>query len=229
MQRAGAEGQLEAVVLGRIVRAGDLDSADDGEVVERPVVERRRHDADVHDVDAGAGEPVDQRVAQTRRRSAGCRGRRRSRRAPRARRGTPRTRRRARAPPRASGRGRRRRGCRTAERSRRRWPCDRSKATNGPRAAAARPRRARRSTRRLSAASHGGRAASSPTAGRRRRAAHAGRPTLRESRRLLGHDAEARISRDARPSTTRVSPPDGSGAGALPARGRMNITITTYM
>ena len=52
VNRLGAERELEAVVLGRIVRAGDLDAADDVEMVERPVQQRRRHHADVDDVDA---------------------------------------------------------------------------------------------------------------------------------------------------------------------------------
>ena len=64
VQRLGAEAELEAVVLGRIVRAGDLDAADDVQVVQAPVEHGRRHDADVDDVDAGARQAVDERVAQ---------------------------------------------------------------------------------------------------------------------------------------------------------------------
>ena len=52
VQRLVPSAELEAVVLGRIVRAGDLDAADDVEVVQAPVEQRRRDDADVDDVDA---------------------------------------------------------------------------------------------------------------------------------------------------------------------------------
>src|SRR5439155_25946675 len=59
-----AERELEAVVLRRIVRSRDLNAADDVEVVQRPVVQRRRHDTDVDHIDPGCCQPADQRVAQ---------------------------------------------------------------------------------------------------------------------------------------------------------------------
>ena len=47
VNRAAVEAHLEAVVVGRIVAAGDLDAASHGLVVQRPVEHGRRHDADV--------------------------------------------------------------------------------------------------------------------------------------------------------------------------------------
>ena len=70
VHRALLERELEPVVLGRIMRAGDLDSADDRQMMQRPVVERGRYDADVDHVDARCGQAVDQCVTQ--RRSAGA-------------------------------------------------------------------------------------------------------------------------------------------------------------
>src|SRR5205823_2066584 len=64
MQRVLADGQLEPVVLRRIVRSGNLDAANDVEMMETPIIQGRRDDANVDDVGAGAGEAIDQRVAQ---------------------------------------------------------------------------------------------------------------------------------------------------------------------
>src|SRR6185312_15077784 len=62
--RGRAERQLESVVLGRIVRAGDLDPAGDREMIERPVEERCRHLSDVDHIESGLGEPAHERIAQ---------------------------------------------------------------------------------------------------------------------------------------------------------------------
>src|ERR1700682_5713082 len=59
--RCGAEAQLETVVLGRIVGARDLDSANDVQIVLRPVCERRRYNSDIDDVDAARQKTHDQR------------------------------------------------------------------------------------------------------------------------------------------------------------------------
>src|SRR6185312_11893970 len=66
VHRALADRELEPVVLGRVVRSCDLNAADDVEMVQAPVVQRRRHDPDVRDVDARRGETVDERVAELR-------------------------------------------------------------------------------------------------------------------------------------------------------------------
>ena len=64
VQRAGTDAALEAVVLGRIVRARDLDAGDHRQVMEAPIQERRRHLADVDHVEPTGVEPAHQRVAQ---------------------------------------------------------------------------------------------------------------------------------------------------------------------
>src|SRR6266699_3563163 len=62
---AGCETKLESVVLGRIVGAGDLDSADHIQIVLGPVGERGRNDSDVHHVDAACEQPRHQRSMQS--------------------------------------------------------------------------------------------------------------------------------------------------------------------
>ena len=59
--RAALQQQLEAVVVGRVVAAGDLDAAVDVEIVGREIEHRRGAHADLHDVDAALGEAADQR------------------------------------------------------------------------------------------------------------------------------------------------------------------------
>ena len=107
---------LEAVVLGRVVAAGDQHAAVGVEVEHREVEHRRGHDADVDDVDARrqqarASAPACRRGEETRqsrpsvmrcarrRGAGGCRSRGRDRRRSRS-----------------GDRGRRCRGCRTRER-----------------------------------------------------------------------------------------------------------------
>ena len=63
--RHGAgEAELEAVVLGRVMAGRDLDSARGAEPAGGEVVHRRRGEADVEDVEAGAGQPVAERRRQ---------------------------------------------------------------------------------------------------------------------------------------------------------------------
>src|SRR6266550_2843879 len=62
---AGSEAKLESVVLGRIVGAGDLDSADYIQIVLGPVGERGRNDSDVHHVDAAGQQTRHQRSMQS--------------------------------------------------------------------------------------------------------------------------------------------------------------------
>jgi hypothetical protein len=64
VQRGRADAHLEAVVLGRIVRPGDLDPRHHRLMVEGPVQQRRGHDAHVDDIDATPGQPGDQRLTQ---------------------------------------------------------------------------------------------------------------------------------------------------------------------
>ncbi len=56
VQRLMADAQLESVVFRGIVRAGDLDPAHDRLLMQRPVHERGRHDAQVEYIDSAAGE-----------------------------------------------------------------------------------------------------------------------------------------------------------------------------
>ena len=56
-----ADADLEAVVLGRVVAAGDLDGAVEVEVEEREVGDRRRADAEVDDVEAGLEQALAER------------------------------------------------------------------------------------------------------------------------------------------------------------------------
>ena len=64
VNRLGAERELEAVVLRRVVRAGHLYAADHVEVIQRPVEQRRRHLSNVDDVEPALREPAHERVAQ---------------------------------------------------------------------------------------------------------------------------------------------------------------------
>src|SRR6185503_9678244 len=63
VQGRGARAELEAVVLGWVVRPRDLNAAGHADVMQRPIEERRRHHADVDDVASGAGQAIDQSVA----------------------------------------------------------------------------------------------------------------------------------------------------------------------
>ena len=80
--RAALQQQLEAVVVGRVVAAGDLDAAVDVEIVGREIEHRRGAHADLHDVDPAFGQAADQRGFEHPANGCGRRGRRRSRRAP---------------------------------------------------------------------------------------------------------------------------------------------------
>jgi len=64
MQRIGPHAQLEPVVLGRIMRPGDLDAGNDRLVIERPIEQRSRHDTHVDDVHTAAGEPLHHRLTE---------------------------------------------------------------------------------------------------------------------------------------------------------------------
>ena len=64
VHRLRAEAQLEPVVLGRVVRAGNLDAADHGQVVQAPVQHRRWYDSDIHDTHAGGCQSLHQGIAQ---------------------------------------------------------------------------------------------------------------------------------------------------------------------
>src|SRR2546423_1277996 len=59
--RSGADPQLEAVVLGRIVGAGDLDAANDVQIVLRPVRDRSWDNSDIDYVNAARHETCDKR------------------------------------------------------------------------------------------------------------------------------------------------------------------------
>ncbi len=66
MQRARSANAFEAVVLRRIVAAGDHDGAVRIQVLRRVVKHGRGHGADVGDVASGGQETFDQRIAQAR-------------------------------------------------------------------------------------------------------------------------------------------------------------------
>ena len=66
MQRARAADAFEAVVLGRIVAAGDHDGAVRVQVLRRVIEHRRGDGADVGDVATGGQQALDERVAQAR-------------------------------------------------------------------------------------------------------------------------------------------------------------------
>ena len=59
--RGGSQPQLETVVLARIVGSRDLDSANDVQVMLRPIRERRRDNSDIDDINAASQEPGNQR------------------------------------------------------------------------------------------------------------------------------------------------------------------------
>src|SRR5206468_10623510 len=63
--RVRCQSELESVVFGRIMGAGDLDSADDVEVVLRPVRQRRGNDPDVDDVDSAREQSGHQSLVQS--------------------------------------------------------------------------------------------------------------------------------------------------------------------
>jgi len=65
INRALFQAELESVVLGRIVRAGDLDSTDNVEVVLSPVSNRSRDDSDIDDVDTTGKETAYERLVQS--------------------------------------------------------------------------------------------------------------------------------------------------------------------
>ncbi len=69
-QRLASDHHLEPVVLGRIVRPGDHHAGAGVERVRRVVQQRRRHLADVGDVDAAFGHAARQRLLQLRTRQA---------------------------------------------------------------------------------------------------------------------------------------------------------------
>ena len=60
-------GELQAVVLGRVVRGGDLHAAGRAQVADREVVHRRRRETDVDHVEAGGGQTLDERRGERRR------------------------------------------------------------------------------------------------------------------------------------------------------------------
>src|SRR5688572_117368 len=60
----GAETDLEPVVLGRIVRPGDLDAGTHVQMRQAPVEHRGGNDANVDDVDARRYQRRDERIAQ---------------------------------------------------------------------------------------------------------------------------------------------------------------------
>ena len=64
VQRRAGQHHLQAVVLGRVVAAGDLHAGAGIQVHRGEVQHRRRHHADIDDVRAGRGDARDQRVAQ---------------------------------------------------------------------------------------------------------------------------------------------------------------------
>src|SRR6185437_1994494 len=64
VDRRPADAELESVVLGRVVRSGNLDARDDVEIVLCPIRHRCRNDADVHDGDTALDQPRDQCVVE---------------------------------------------------------------------------------------------------------------------------------------------------------------------
>ncbi len=60
VHRLAAQAELEAVVVGRVVAAGDLDAAVEVPVEDREVDERRRHHAELDDAEPGRAKAVDQ-------------------------------------------------------------------------------------------------------------------------------------------------------------------------